>query len=194
MIYLVRHGETEFNVARRWQGAQDSPLTPLGVRQAEAMAARLTGLVAAEPGGWRLVASPLGRARATAAIIGERLGLAASFDERLREHSIGALDGHAVEEVLPFLPQGRPRHERHFHVPGAESFESMTARIGAFLAEVTPDDRLIAVSHGAAGRVFRGVYAGLGKAEMLTLKVPQDAIFRLEGGRIQRIDCAPVVS
>ena len=43
MIYLVRHGETEFNVARRWQGAKDSPLTPLGVRQAEAMAGLLAG-------------------------------------------------------------------------------------------------------------------------------------------------------
>jgi broad specificity phosphatase PhoE len=47
MIYLVRHGETEFNVARRHQGHSDSPLTKLGCRQARGAARALAGLIAA---------------------------------------------------------------------------------------------------------------------------------------------------
>ena len=74
MIYLVRHGQTEFNSERRIQGRFDSPLTDLGVRQARAVGGLLRDLVR-EPEGWRLVASPLGRAHATAEIVAQRLGL-----------------------------------------------------------------------------------------------------------------------
>ncbi|MCR5878557.1 histidine phosphatase family protein [Phenylobacterium sp. J367] len=62
MIYLVRHGQTEFNREQRLQGHVDSPLTELGLRQAGAVAALLKDLTAGQPG-WRVVSSPLGRAR-----------------------------------------------------------------------------------------------------------------------------------
>src|SRR5689334_8295809 len=76
VIYLVRHGQTEFNVARRYQGQGDSPLTLLGQMQAKRMGERLAGLVG-DPTGWRIVSSPLGRAVATAKIIARALGGAA---------------------------------------------------------------------------------------------------------------------
>ncbi|HEV2533121.1 histidine phosphatase family protein [Phenylobacterium sp.] len=192
MIYLVRHGETEFNRERRWQGIKDSPLTELGVRQARAMAGLLADLTVRDPGPWRIVASPLGRTRQTAAIVSERLGLPIAFDERLREHSIGEFDGERADDVVPQLRQDLPRHERHFHVPGGETYEALCQRIGGFLAEVRREDRLIIVSHGAAGRVFRGLYGGLGKEEMLTLPVPQDAVYRLMNGQVDRFDCEPL--
>jgi probable phosphoglycerate mutase len=55
-----------------------------------------------------------------------------------------------------------------------------------------PARRVIAVSHGMTGRVLRGVYAGLPAEHLLGLGAPQDAVFRLRAGRIERIDCAPV--
>ena len=190
MILLTRHGETEFNVQRRAQGLADSPLTPLGVRQAHAMADLLADLVGREPGPWRLVASPLGRAVATAEIFAARLGLTFVLDERLREHSMGEFDGLHVDEFLPRFRQDVPPHERSFHTPGGESYDALTARIGAFLADVAP--YTIVVSHGAAGRILRGLYGGLVKAEMLALEIPQDAVFRLQNGQVDRFDCAPV--
>jgi broad specificity phosphatase PhoE len=192
MILLTRHGETEFNVQRRAQGLADSALTPLGVRQARAMAGLLADLVDREPGPWRMVASPLGRAVATARIFGERLGLPFDLDDRLREHSMGEFDGLHADEFVPRFRQDVPPHERSFHAPGGESYEALTERIGAFLAEVTPDDRTIVVGHGASGRILRGLYGGLTKAEMLTLEIPQDAVFRLQNGQIDRFDCEPL--
>ena len=192
MILLVRHGETEFNVQRRAQGAADSPLTPLGVRQAHAMAALVADLVAREPGPWRMVASPLGRTIATATIFAERLGIAFQLDERLREHSMGQFDGLHVDEFLPRFRQDVPPAERSFHAPGGESYEALSARIADFLAGVTPDDRLVVVGHGASGRVLRGLYGGLAKSDLLALEMPQDAVFRLHNGQVDRLDCEPL--
>ena len=70
-ILLVRHGETEWNRTRRYQGWSDSPLTPRGLAQAEAIGRRLAGLP--EAAGAAIVASPIGRASRTAEIIAEIL-------------------------------------------------------------------------------------------------------------------------
>jgi broad specificity phosphatase PhoE len=51
---------------------------------------------------------------------------------------------------------------------------------------------VILVSHGAAGRILRGMYGGLPKADMLALEIPQDAVFRLQNGQIDRFDCEPL--
>src|SRR5260370_849747 len=89
-ILLVRHGETEWNRARRYQGWSDSALTARGIAQAEAIGHRLRALPEAAAAG--IVASPIGRARRTAEIIAECLGRTAPlrFYERLREISLGA--------------------------------------------------------------------------------------------------------
>lgn len=192
MILLTRHGETEFNVQRRAQGLADSPLTPLGVRQAHAMAGLLADLVEREPGPWRMLSSPLGRAVATARIYAERLGLPFEVDERLREHSMGEFDGLHADEFVPRFRMDVPPHERSFHTPGGETFEMLTARISDFLAGVAPGERLILVSHGAAGRILRGLYGGLPREAMLTLDIPQDAVFRLHNGQVDRFDCEPL--
>ncbi|MBS0410216.1 MAG: histidine phosphatase family protein, partial [Proteobacteria bacterium] len=68
MIYLIRHGQTEFNRERRYQGRCDSPLTEVGRRQAHAVGVRLSELGVTD---FRLVSSPLGRTLETAAIVRE---------------------------------------------------------------------------------------------------------------------------
>ena len=75
---------------------------------------------------------------------------------------------------------------------GGETFEAISARIGDWLSELDGSGRrIVAVSHGMAGRVLRGLYAGLSRQAMLELPVPPDAVFRLSHGRIERIDCRP---
>src|SRR6188472_3952967 len=95
-MLLVRHGETEWNRARRYQGWLDSPLTPEGIAQAEAIGHRLR--LMPEAANAEIIASPLGRARHTAAIIAECLSDTRGhrpirLDERLREISLGSWDG-----------------------------------------------------------------------------------------------------
>ena len=195
MIYLCRHGQTFHNREGRLQGQFESDLTPLGQAQARAMAALLDDLVAPrERAPWRLVASPLRRARHTAEAIGERLGLAVEFDERLVEIDVGEWSGRLREEVRGENPHLHGDDAWGFHAPGGETYEAMTARLDAWLAQqaAEPERRLIVVSHGVAGRLLRGLYAGLSKDETLRQDIPQDAVFRLAGGQIERIDCAPV--
>jgi broad specificity phosphatase PhoE len=188
-IFLVRHGETEWNRARRYQGWGDSPLTPLGIAQAEAIGRRLAALpeAAAAP----IVASPIGRARRTAEIIAECLGRAAPtmFDDRLREISLGSWDGLDRREIMaraPSLFEGEGYWEWYFQTPDGETYDGFAGRIAAWLAEPR-DGPLIVVAHGIVTRVLRGLYAGLPRAEALRLTVPQDRIFLLADGALAEL-------
>lgn len=193
MIYLVRHGQTESNLARHYQGALDSPLTPLGQAQARRMGELLARLIP-DTSGWRMVVSPLGRARQTAAIILEALGdaLTPSLDPRVAEASMGSWDGLSIDELAARRPPDVPYPERYFQAPDGERFEVIWSRLSDWLDSVGEDENVIVVSHGQAGRYLRGIYGKLPREEMLSLAVPQDAIYALSRGAITRIDCEPV--
>jgi probable phosphoglycerate mutase len=189
-ILLVRHGETERNLQRRFQGRFDSPLTKRGIAQADAIGRLVDSLP--DAGFVRLVASPLGRARRTAEIIARRLdaGQEPVVDERLREISVGSWDGltyRDIERHSPGIFDGDGRHGWYFHAPDGDSYEALAARIAEWLAEAAETRLLVAVTHGIVSRVARGLYARLPRATALTLPVPQDKIFRLAGGAIQEI-------
>lgn len=195
MILLVRHGETEFNRERRLQGHVDSPLTDLGVRQAEAVGRLLSDLVRREgPGDWMLVSSPLGRAHRTAQIIDERLGLGVALDDRLKEMSWGERDGRLRSELDLLYPDTFGRSGWAFDAPGGESLEVVSSRLRDWMDSLPPEPhrRVIAVSHGVSGRVLRGLYANLPRERMGEQDVPQDAVYRLQNGQIDRFDCEPV--
>jgi broad specificity phosphatase PhoE len=185
-IFLVRHGETEWNRARRYQGWSDSPLTANGVAQAEAIGQRLRTLPETAAAG--IVASPLGRARRTAEIIAECLGHTAPLrvDERLREISIGSWDGLNRAEIRSRMGAEFAEFEWYFVTPDGESYTGFAGRIAEWLVEVG-DLPVIVVSHGVVTRILRGLYAGLPRATALRLPVPQDRIFRLAGGMIDDI-------
>src|SRR5208282_3897341 len=100
MIYLIRHGQTVLNLEGRYQGRFDSPLTPLGIEQAEAVGRRVAELKTADGGDWRLEVSPLGRAQQTAGIASALAGLGeARIDERLIEAGYGEFEGLSRPEV-----------------------------------------------------------------------------------------------
>ena len=190
-LYLLRHGETEFNVEGRYQGQRDSPLTPRGRDQARRHGALLKTLIV-EPESWRVVASPLGRAMATARIVCAALGLpedAIETDARLKEMAFGEWEGLTPAEIQARHPEAwaaRCADRWHHLRPGGESYALLAARVGAFLRDVQGD--AIVVGHGGAGRVLRGLYGRLSEDQIVALDEPQDAIFRLTQGTVARID------
>ena len=104
MILLLRHGETFWNRERRIQGHTESRLTPLGQRQAVAMARLVADLIARDPGDWSLVSSPIGRARETSDAVAAATGLEPDVDHRLSEISCGEWEG----QLWSWLPAARP--------------------------------------------------------------------------------------
>ncbi|MDZ4370377.1 MAG: histidine phosphatase family protein [Phenylobacterium sp.] len=194
MILLLRHGETHWNREGRIQGRTESDLTPLGERQALAMAGLVAELVRREEGRFRLVASPIGRARRTAAMVADATGLPVELDDRLAEICCGEWEGRLRSEVAHIHPDAFATREWFFGAPGGETFEDVAARAADWLRslEDEPQRRIIAVSHGVLGRLLRGVYAGLDRQATLDQDVPQDAIYRLQNGQVDRFDCEPV--
>jgi len=195
VIYLVRHGQTEFNRERRIQGHVDSPLTELGERQAHAVGRLLRDLIR-DPAGWRIVSSPLGRAASTAGIVARRLGgLPVELDDRLKEMSWGSHDGRLRDELIAEHPETFGKTGWAFDAEtDGESYDAVAARVGDWLASLPPEPerRVIAVSHGISGRVLRGLYANLARDQAGQQDVPQDAVYLLQHGGVGRIDCEPL--
>jgi uncharacterized phosphatase len=144
-LYLVRHGETDWNRQRRIQGRTDIPLNATGREQA-----LMTGHRFAALGAWDgLYASPLSRARETAEIIGREVGLdAPELLRALVERDYGEAEGLDWLEVERRYPDGMA-------VPGRESRHDVADRVVPALVDLAlsrPDARLIVVSHGGAIR------------------------------------------
>ncbi|QJE74194.1 histidine phosphatase family protein [Aerophototrophica crusticola] len=186
-VWLVRHGETAWNIEGRSQGHRDSPLTDRGRAQADQVGALLARLTANTPG-VRLVASHLGRAQATAAAIARHTGLAVETDPRLAEVSFGAWEGMTKPEIIAACPQimgTAPALGWQFLAPGGESLAGVQARLADWLRTVTGPT--IAVSHGMASRILRGLVTGLPLDDCLALAIPQDRVFRVEGEAVEEI-------
>jgi probable phosphoglycerate mutase len=182
VIYLLRHGETVWNVERRIQGSQDSALTPRGRDQARRMGDLLARAIPDLPD-YSLQVSPLGRARETALLVAGQISLRPVVDERIAEVSLGCWDGLTrgeVEARFPGALAGASRHDWYFRSPDGESFEAALARARAWLA--TSAGQVIAVSHGLIGRLIRGCYVGLPAEAMLRLPTSQGGVYRLCGG------------
>ncbi|MBL0141232.1 MAG: histidine phosphatase family protein [Betaproteobacteria bacterium] len=148
-LVVVRHGQTQWNLASRIQGHTDSPLTPAGESQAEAIAQRL----AKEPID-RLISSDLGRAWRTAQSIAARTGHAIFPDSRLRERNYGVAEGLTYGEVGVHYPEvfSRVRDtDPDYVVPGGESRRQHFERVrDAFesLARESEGRRIAVVCHG----------------------------------------------
>lgn len=181
-VYLLRHGETEWNLRGRYQGRLDSPLTVRGRDQARAMGDLLASLLEGAAA-FSLVTSPLGRAVTTATILADRLGLSFTREARLREISLGAWDGLSRAEIMqrfPAILEGATRYDWYFRAPDGESFETAAERLGSWITSLAAPT--VAVTHGLASRILRGLHAGLDRETTLSLPVPQDGLFRLAGG------------
>ena len=185
-IYLVRHGETEWNVAGRFQGKLDSRLTKRGVAQAKAYGRRLAA-VAAEID--TLVASPLGRVRETTSII-ESFGTfpETQWEPRIAEVSVGSWDGLThldIDAQWPGRLDDTTPFDWFFRSPDGESYDVAMERVNQWLD--SSQGIVLAVSHGLIGRLIRGAYLNLNKDDTLGLPVPQDVIWHLAKGAVEPI-------
>src|SRR5579872_572266 len=195
MIYLVRHGETEFNTARRHQGHVDSSLTQLGQRQARAAGNMLAGLVDARDA--IIFSSPLGRALVTAEIIADAIGITIPIikDSDLMEIWMGSAEGMTEHEMSKRWPQRQllsASDSLSFESPDGEHLDALSERLNRALTRVMvhPERSRVIVSHGVAGRVLRTLHLGLEAAEAIHFDAPQNALFRLEPGRVTRVSFA----
>jgi broad specificity phosphatase PhoE len=116
------------------------------------------------------------------------------LEPRLIELSWGDWDGRLRTDLQAHHPEAFGQSGWAFEAPTGESYDSVHARMADWLGSLDPepDRRIIAVSHGVAGRVLRGVYADLTRAATVAQDVPQDAIYRLSGGMLERIACEAV--
>lgn len=196
MIYLLRHGETLWNVEGRIQGQRDSVLSPRGEGQARAMGRRLAALLGARAD-VALVASPLGRTRQTAALVAAAMNYdpaRIAYDDRLREITWGDWDGFTRAEIDARWPgsmaprYGEPVTHWNHCPPNGESFASAGARARDWLnAALTSEGVTVAVAHGAIGRVLRSLHLNLSPADALALDEPQDAFFQIRKDGLDRI-------
>lgn len=190
MIYLLRHGQTNYNHEGRMQGQLESQLTDLGMAQAQAMADLLKTQIT-DTTGWRLLASPLKRTRQSAAIVGATLGLEVEIEPALIEVGCGAWEDRLYADLAKEHPDAFAGRDWFFQAPQGERFEDVDGRVRPWLAAQAPEPRkLIAVAHGVSGSLLRGAYLGLSREETLAQDMPQDAIFRLAEGAVQRLSCA----
>ncbi len=171
-VLLVRHGETDDNAAARFQGRRDTLLNERGREQSRALAQKLR-----DEGLRVLYTSPLQRARATAQIIGDVLGLVAIVDERLMEADAGDWSGAMIADVTASAPGEWERWRRAdptFRFPGGESVAEQAARVGAALADVVAGPLpAVVVTHGgsirAVGAIERPPGGSIGNCALFRL-------------------------
>ena len=191
MLYVVRHGQTEWNVAKRFQGQRDSPLSELGQRQASAAAAFL-----AEAGVETLYASPLGRAWKTAEVIARRVSQDRISESRLMECGFGDCEGMTLEDIETAYPgktAWREADKWHRCYPDAESYLDVSRRVGAFadekLAEALKVDGpvICVVAHDMVNRCLVGHLSNWERAQVMTDRQRNDEIFLLSHQGTERI-------
>ncbi|HEY4349353.1 MAG TPA: histidine phosphatase family protein [Gaiellaceae bacterium] len=150
-LLLARHGQTAWNLERRWQGHADPPLNDTGLAQARALADAL-----GDAGIDAIYSSDLLRARQTAEIVGARVGLEVDVDERLREVDVGEWSGLTTAEVSLRYPDGhRRRLSGGTGWKQGESYEALSARVVVALDDIAarhPAERVLVVTHGGALR------------------------------------------
>jgi probable phosphoglycerate mutase len=188
VLYLIRHGETDWNRESRYQGQCDIPLNDTGRAQArrhgEVLKALMPSIADLD-----FVASPLQRAIETMQLIRAALGLdpdAFRIAPEIAELSYGHWEGELAAELAAKDPEGvaskaadpygwRPRN--------GESYCDLEVRVSKWLEGLAGNT--VAVSHGGVSRVARGALLGIDRSVVPFLEVPQDKILKLSGAKMQ---------
>ncbi len=178
MLFLARHGETPYNVQRRFQGQNDIGLTDRGVQQAHTLARTAA---TAEQSFAALRCSPLRRARQTADIVGAALGLTPNPDDRFKETDTGDWTDRLFADVEREDPDGYAAYhatDPDFRFPGGESLAQQSARVHAGLDAVRRAGPLPAliVCHRGVIRVVRSAADPRGLASFMSWDVPNGTL------------------
>jgi broad specificity phosphatase PhoE len=160
-ILLVRHGETDWNRALRWQGQSDPPLNETGREQARALAAKLDGTPIDA-----IYASDLRRAKETADVLAKSLRVPVVLEPRLREINAGSWEGLSADEIRERWPDAHSRFAATGE-PGwenGETYQAMAARAADAVREIAarhPDGTVLVVSHGGPVKALLMAATGL---------------------------------
>jgi phosphoserine phosphatase len=181
LLYLVRHGETVYNVEGRIQGQSDSPLTLLGIRQAEAIAGRLMTV-----GFSSIYSSDLGRAFNTAQIIASLNDIRVETSENLRERCFGCLEGLRMDEIEQQYPSSLfPWRNSHTLPPiDGESKLEVVERAREFVDDLRINHQnsqnVLAVGHGGS---LRGIIVAV-----CNMDVERWRMFKLSNASLSILD------
>lgn len=189
LVYYIRHGETDWNVEARLQGARDIPLNADGRAQASRCGDILRDLIDVDE---RMVetldfvSSPLVRARQTMELMREALGIdreAYRLDPRLTEVSFGSWEGLTLAEVSardPGAVAARERDKWNYVPAGGESYAAMSLRMQDWYASLTRDT--VVVAHGGTLRGLL-VHLGIAAPEVAPhLDIRQGVVYRIADG------------
>lgn len=182
-LLLVRHGQSEWNAARRLQGQADVGLSEVGERQADALRPTIETI-----GHCRAISSDLERVRATADRIG---AVEPAFTEDLREIDVGDWTGRSIDEI-------RAEDETAYQgwragtsaAPGGEAWADFVERVaGAVEAERrAPCENLLVVCHGGVIRAILQRYVGLEPAHVIPVAPASLSALRLGNGKPPRLE------
>jgi probable phosphoglycerate mutase len=170
-VLLTRHGQTIYNEAGIMQGTLDSPLTKLGIAQAEAVGEELL------------------RNHHDPSELGIINPVRIKLDATVVEVTWGEWNGltrHQIAKRDPTLWQARENDKWLTRPPKGESYKDIADRLAAWLVDHQDLENLLVVAHGAVNRVIRGLYLDLPFSEILTLEETQGVYFKLTNGKISR--------
>jgi probable phosphoglycerate mutase len=192
-IYYMRHGETDWNVAGRLQGAQDTPLNERGLKQAANAGGILADLFARHghaASSLSFVASPLQRARHTMDLVRGELELPPgdyTLDDRLREIGYGHWEGSTLAQMQvadPALFATRQIDKWTVPPPGGESYASVQIRMRDWYDSLKVDT--VAVAHGGTARALMVALGIETPASAADLTIEQGAVYVFSHGGVTK--------
>jgi len=192
-VYFIRHGQTEWNAAGRFQGSQDIPLNALGRQQAVRSGELLADILkdnAYDPVRLPFVSSPLGRARGTMELMRGALGMAAhgyELDDRLREIGYGHWEGSTLTEMEQSHPElfaTRQADKWGVPPPGGESYASVAIRVRDWYDSLLQDT--VAVSHGGTCRALMVALDIETVTRAVDIYIEQGVVYVFRDGRVEK--------
>ena len=192
-IYLIRHGQTDWNAEGRFQGQHDIPLNDIGRGQASRNGILLQSLIGDRVSDFAFVSSPMTRTRQTMELVRTAMGLEPTSygtNDALIELSFGDWEGHTLAELKALFPEAMHRREAdkwNFVPPGerAESYEILSWRVSGWLQSV--NGPTVCVTHGGVMRSVIKLCAASGAIEASETDIRQDSILKPESGSLDWI-------
>lgn len=185
-LYLIRHGETDWNARRLLQGRRDIPLNEVGQGQAVVSGTCLKWLLPVNAS-VDFIASPLSRTRQTMEIVRRQLGLDAAdyrTDDRLIEINFGEWEGMDWQQIAERQPErfeARQADPLNFIPKDGENYPHVFERVGNLLKALQRDTVLVA--HAGVLRSCLALLTEVPDAEVPLLEIPQDQVLVIRGGR-----------
>jgi broad specificity phosphatase PhoE len=193
LLYYVRHGLTDWNMAGRLQGRRDVPLNETGRAQAVHCGHILGELLARDgraPEDLDFVSSPLARARDTMELMRAALGIAPSqygIEPRLTEIAFGEWEGLTYAEVMlrdPDIVAKRESDKWEFLPPGGENYQQVALRVGAWYAAL--ERETVVCAHGGTGRALLALLDIAPREQAVHQEIDQGVVYVLEKNSLAR--------